>query len=69
MKTNCFLGEELANAIGPGPRISPTGDKNGLILTYEKGVYSFHCDTPSQCYWRTEPYNLEIKRKTHMMNI
>ena len=49
-----------------GPRISPTGDKNGLLLTYEKGVYSFHCDTPSQCYWRTEPYNLEISRRFHI---
>ena len=50
-----------------GPRISPTGDKNGLLLTYEKGVYSFHCDTPSQCYWRTEPNNLKIERTVHLM--
>ena len=49
------------------PRIGLAGNNNNLLLTYEKSVYSFHCDTPNQCYLKTEPYNLEISRTSHLM--
>ena len=47
--------------------MSPTADKKGLLMTSEKGVYSFHCDTPNQCYWTMEEYELKIKRNYHLM--
>ena len=50
-----------------GPRMAPTGDGKQLIMTYEKGVYSFHCDTPNQCYWNTENHELGISRERHIM--
>ena len=51
-----------------GPRMAPTGDGKQLIMTYEKGVYSFHCDTPNQCYWNTENHELQIERDNgHIM--
>ena len=50
-----------------GPRMAPTGDGKQLIMTYEKGVYSFHCDTPNQCYWNTEIHELGISRYGHVM--
>ena len=45
-----------------GPRMSPSGDGKQLIMTYDKGVYSFQCDTPNQCYWNTENHELGISR-------
>ena len=67
MKTKCFLGEDLPNAIGPGPRISPTAGNKGLLMTYQNDVYSFHCESHIQCYWRLEEYKLKVERFAHVM--
>ena len=50
-----------------GHKIAPTGDEKQLIMTYERGVYSFHCDTPNQCYWNTENQELGSPRADHIM--
>merc|ERR1712066_985156 len=49
------------------PRMASTGDGKQLIMTYEKGVYSFHCDTSNQCYWNTVNHELGISRQEHIM--
>ena len=45
----------------------PTADKKGLLMTYKHGVYSFHCETKTLCYWRSKDYQLKILRGSHVM--
>ena len=66
-KNIVFPGKDLPKPIGPGPRMSPTAGNKGLIMTYEKDVYSFHCESHVQCYWRLEECELKIKRHIHVM--
>ena len=47
--------------------MTATGDGKGLKMTYEKGVYKFHCKSQENCYWQTEEYQLQINREAHMM--
>ena len=47
--------------------MSPTTNRKGLIMTYEKTVYSFHCENKKICYWSTEDYELKISRHNHVM--
>merc|ERR1719510_953351 len=47
--------------------MSPTPNKKGLIMTYRHGVYSFHCETKTQCYWAPETYRLQVRRSNHVM--
>merc|ERR1711971_686412 len=51
--------QDLPVRMRAGPRMAPTGDGKGLIMTYGFGVYSFHCDSPIQCFWKTESYELQ----------
>ena len=62
-----FSGKDLPNPIGPGPRMSPTAGNKGLLMTYLKNVYSFHCESDIQCYWRVEEFDLKIERDMHVM--
>ena len=49
------------------PAMTKTGDGQGLLLTYNKGVYSFFCENATNCYWKSKPYSLEIERPFHVM--
>ena len=62
-----FSGQSLPNEIEEGSRMSQTRDEKGLIMTYEKGVYFFHCDSATQCYWKKKKFTLKINRVRHIM--
>lgn len=47
--------------------MTTTGNGKGLMMTYLHKVYSFHCDTPSTCYWIEEEAKLKIERRDHLM--
>ena len=50
--------------------MSPTPDGKGLHMTYEENVFSFHCQSKTQCNWVKERYELQISRRNHiMMNV
>jgi len=54
-----------------GPQMSQIGDGSELLMTYEKGVYSFHCDDlgpegTTQCYW-SSGIDLKVERQYHVM--
>ena len=47
--------------------MTQTGDSKGLVMTHGKEVYSFHCASSTNCYWKKEDYELKIKRTLHIM--
>ena len=62
-----FSGQDLPIPMTQGAEMGPTGDGKGLIMAYRRGLYSFHCDTPSQCYWRTEEHELHLSKRLSVM--
>ena len=36
-------------------------------MTQSHDVYSFHCKNKKKCYWKTEDYQLKIRRNNHVM--
>ena len=56
-----FLGQALPVPMDQPRMTSIDGDK-GLLMTFDKGVYSFQCITRTQCFWNTEEYELNINR-------
>ena len=48
------------------PRMTPTADGKGLLMTYEKGVYGFHCTSANDCHWTKKNYELQISREQHL---
>ena len=53
---------KLPEAMGNGPRMSPTPDGKSVILTYEKKIYRLICQKGRQCTWETLPNELQISR-------
>ena len=61
---------EFTYPLNFGPKMSQTIDGKGLLMTHLNDVYSFVCNNPNDCYWKTENYQLEIPRTFHiMMNV
>ena len=50
-----------------GPDIVTTSQGDGLIMTNEKGVYTFKCSSKTACKWSKETYSLQISRYWHVM--
>ena len=50
-----------------GPRMATTSQGDGLIMTYGKAVYTFKCESETNCKWSKEPYSLQISRTEHAM--
>ena len=51
-----------------GIKIATTSQGDGLIMTYEKAVYTFNCTAETSCKWSKEPsYSLQISRVAHEM--
>ena len=67
--TNCLtLGKDLPKKIVGGSAMATISDGRGLILTHDWDVYSFHCDTPSQCFWKADTnYVQSMSRRHHLM--
>ena len=60
------LGEDLPVKMS-APRMTTTENKNQLLMTYEKGIYSFHCRSSDDCYWERKTNELQISRGSHVM--
>jgi len=49
------------------PQMTHTYNKKGLLMTYERGIYSLQCRSSNDCYWTKESYELETSRESHVM--
>ena len=61
-----FSGKELPVEMD-GPRITATRKGDGLIMTYERGIYKFRCDSANSCYFAKERNELQIERSYHVL--
>jgi len=50
-----------------GPKMSTTKNKNQLLLTYGKGIYSFNCRSSDDCYWEKKNQELKTSRTRHVL--
>jgi hypothetical protein len=55
--------EDLPVWMDYGPQMTHTANKKGLLMTHRQGIYSFHCRSSSDCYWKKESYELETSRE------
>jgi len=49
------------------PRMTPTADGKGLLLSFEHSIYSFICQSETSCWFTTTDIQLKIKRTEHLM--
>ena len=49
-----------------GARITTTADGKGLLMTYQNGVYGFHCTSANECHWKKKDTKLQISRTSHI---
>ena len=61
------LGKDLPVDMEYGPRMTTTKNKNQLLMTYQKGIYSFNCRSSDDCYWEKEPKELKVSRDWPVM--
>ena len=69
-KKDIFLpisAEKLPLEMRYGPRMTTTTSGDGLLMTYNKGIYSFKCTSENSCSWTTEQQELKISRTRHVM--
>lgn len=50
-----------------GAKMTTTNNKNQLLLTNEKGIYSFNCRSSDDCYWEKKTNELSVSRLWHVM--
>ena len=50
-----------------GPRMTTTADNFGLLMTQEKSIYSFKCQSSDSCRWRKKKNELKISRIYHVL--
>ena len=50
-----------------GSKMSPTADGKGLLLSYEKSIYEFNCQTETNCWFTETDIELQISRIFHLM--
>ena len=53
-------------SLNGGGRIAPTANRNGLLMSYDKRIYSFNCSSSEDCYWVEKIYNMKIPRASHI---
>ena len=67
---NFLSGKELPTHMLTA-QITPTtdgdNDNTGLLMTFQKRIYTFHCDNADECYWKTADTKLNIWRGHHLM--
>ena len=61
-----FSGKNLPVSMY-GPRMTPTGNGRGMIMSYQDKIFSFHCESRTNCYWNTKETRLDIRRTWHIM--
>ena len=62
-----FLGHALPySSVLSVPRIATTAKGDGLIMTYEKSIYSFKCVSSDSCFFQKDG-DLKINRTWHIL--
>ena len=78
MKKNCkvqttkvfallFSGQKLPVEMRYGSRMTTTATGDGLLMTYEKGMYRFKCTSSDSCFFEKYDNELEISREWHIL--
>ena len=62
-----FSGQNLPVWMGSGPRMTTTGKGDGLIMTYNKGIYRFKCVSSESCFFEKDDDDLKIERRGHIL--
>jgi len=62
-----LCSKDLPLDMTDGPRMTTTKNKNQLLMTYEKGIYSFNCRSGDDCYWEKKTSELQSYRRYHIM--
>jgi len=62
-----FCSKDLPVSMYSGPRMTTAKDKNQLLMTYEKGIYSFNCRSSDDCYWEKKNQKLKTYREQHVL--
>ena len=60
------MDSEDGDSFVGGAKITTTADGKGLLMTYKKGVYDFHCTSANECHWKKKNYELQISRQNHL---
>ena len=50
-----------------GAKMTTTNDKNQLLMTHGKEIYSFNCRSSDDCYWEKKTNELSVSRLWHVM--
>ena len=61
-----FSGQELPHEMN-SPRMTTTATGDGLLMTYEKGMYRFKCTSSDSCFFEKYDNELEISREWHIL--
>ena len=61
-----FSGHRLPVSM-VGARMTTTATGDGLLMTYEKGMYRFKCTSSNSCFFEKYDNELEISREWHIL--
>ena len=61
-----FSGQDLPVSMYE-PRMTTTGKGDGLIMTYNKGIYRFKCVSSESCFFEKDDVDLKIERREHIL--
>ena len=50
-----------------GPKMIPTPDFKGALLTHGNEIYELNCFSLENCQWKKKSQNLEVSRKGHIL--
>ena len=50
-----------------GPKMIPTPDFKGALLTHGNEIYELNCFLLENCQWKKKSQNLEVSRKGHIL--
>ena len=50
-----------------GPKMIPSPDFKGALLTHGNEIYELNCFSLENCQWKEKSQNLEVSRKGHIL--
>ena len=50
-----------------GSRMTTTATGDGLIMTYNKGIFRFKCVSSDSCFFEKDDNELQVKRNNHVL--
>ena len=61
-----FSGQDLPDTLYYA-KMTTTGKGDGLIMTYNKGIYRFKCVSSESCFFEKDDNELKIERRKHIL--